>query len=165
MRIRKIRLKQNGVVELKWENQNGQDVETTELTSRDAPLPEFTDAVQDLKGDFLHVLGLPVKKVEDNVEMTGVSISETSNGVRQFILTGKLSCPGGGTVGLASPRVSEPSEEEEADGDTRLTEAQVERIQEVEHQAARYASGERVQRQLELEAEEEQEQETAGAEA
>lgn len=158
MRFRKIRLKQNGVVELKWEEANGQDVQTTELSSRDAPLPEFTDAVQNLKGDFLHVLGLPTKKdFAERVEMTGMSLSETSNGVRGFILTGKLTAPGGGVVGLVTPRLAEPSEDEEADGDARLTEAQVERVEAALHEAARYASGERVQRQLELEDAEEKE--------
>ena len=167
MRFRKIRHKQNGVVELKWESANGEDVQTTVLSSRDAPLPEFTDAVQNLKGDFLHVLGLPTKdEFADRVEMTGVSVHETSNGVRAFILTAKLSAPGGGVVGLVTPRLAEPAEDEEADGDARLTEAQVERIEEALHEAARYASGERVQRQLNLqdgEEEEAEEEEPAGA--
>lgn len=164
MRFKSIKLKQDGTTDLSWEEANGQDVQTTTLVSRDAPLPEFKEAVADLKGDYLHILGLP-SKVGDSVEMTGVSVYETKNGARAFVLKGKLGTPGGGTVGIPTPRVSEPSEDEEADGDSRLTEAQVERIETVLHEAARYASGKRVQQQLGLDDEAEAEAEEEEAEA
>lgn len=149
MQIEKIRHK-DGETTIEWTTPNENDREAHMLTSEDEPEPSFVDALEALTADALSKLALPADDPEDDTvetELTTLNVRRDVHGNRGFLFSVRRKVPAG-TYSVTTPRLRAPSEDSDPDSPVLLTEDQMERIRDLEHQAIRYIQGHRTQGDL-----------------
>lgn len=142
MRFTKIR-HANDQVELKWEHVEGGTVTSAELSSTDAPDPDFVEALAQLRGYIPQLTEWPADYCK-TIEVTGISISYRKDR-RGFVINGKRPVEGmNSPLVVHTPYLGEPAER--ADGDDDIFEA----FDKVIERADAYLKGQRAQGQLPL---------------
>jgi len=138
----------DGTIVLKYWMPNGADRETGEFVCKDKPAQEFIDATQALTA-ILHSKLHPMVVPEHAVTVTTVSIKGGGAESMSVIISGSCRADAG-AVAINTPRLHQPSPENEKEGAAMLTPDQWEVIAELAKHAQAYLAGVRTPRTLGL---------------
>ena len=134
-------------------SKNGGHVETHALEDcPDVPDKDFLDQLATVEADLVAKSGFG-KNFGWGFTLTGISMSRNRNGRRQFTPSAKLDM-GWGETGTSLSLLLEPDSEKPSTADNVLTKVELENIEQLFVEGAKYATGERHQSKLEIEDEE-----------
>lgn len=135
-----------GEVTLEWtDSLDGTGTITHLLSSSDEPVPEFVDALQNLRHHVLDVCELP-KGYESDLRISGVTITSHDSLGRGMVVTAiKKLARSQGPLVINTPHLTEVAA---SDASPRLSHAAIVALDQVEEQAADYRMGRRAQGSL-----------------
>ena len=143
MQIRKVGFK-NEEITIAWENRPFEKSDTTvshELTSKDAPSPEFRDAMYGVVVPVLRLLDLP-EDYGEGMGFRSLSISSKADDRRGFVVScTKPIAATNAPFNISTPYVAEVSEEEETGEMRGVPDDLMEAIAEILKYAERFAKG------------------------
>ena len=143
MQLRKVGLR-NEEITIVWEDRPLANSDTTvshELTSKDAPSPEFRDAMDWVVVPVLRLLELP-EDYGEGMGFRSLSISSKADGRRGFVVScTKPIAATNAPLNVSTPHVAEASEDDETGESRGVPEDLMEAIGEILRYAQRFAKG------------------------
>jgi len=128
-------------------NDESDSFDQYKITSEETPHPEFDESLQALKPHLLSILELP-EEYGTNLTVTKLAITQKGSSRFYSIVGNKILQTANAPFNIVTPL--KPDVVDEGDGSTGLSIAAIDALKEFEHEAKKYAMGQRSQSQLDL---------------
>ncbi|MDH5279555.1 MAG: hypothetical protein OEW52_00230 [Thermoleophilia bacterium] len=142
MQVEKVRYKDGEGAELAWSVPNGSDREARTLACDDVPEESFVAALEALRPLIARANELPEDYAE-KITVHTVSVGRDQHGLRRLIVSGTVSV-GAGKYAMSTPNLREPAELIDEGGPSQLTADDLELVDVLCAEVARYINGARL---------------------